>query len=435
MKSEKEEIIKKDKEYIIHGWAYSPLILTEGRGCIVKDIDGKEYIDCIAGAAGPAWVGHSNPKVIEAIKNNLFTLGIYGLGNVTIQRVRLAEKLINILPKGMNKIFIGSGGTDAISTALKAAHIITGRKEAIGLYFGYHGFTLDLIGLGGACVATPELKKGLPIMPGYRQIPPPYCYRCFYGKSYPDCDFECARALEYAIIYGSYRDVAAFIIEPILGNSGMIMPPSKEYAKIIKEICEKYGVLIIADEVQTGLGRTGKMWGSEYIGLEPDIICLGKGLGGGLPVSATIFKEDKLPIELMREKWWQAFSSSGAPILCAAAEAVIDFVVQEKIPQKAEKMGNLFMQGLKKMNYEIIGDIRGAGLFIGIELVKDRKTKEPAIKEVKEIITNCLNRGVILESYPWLNYIHIKPPAIISEEQVAKVLEALDYAMSKTLAS
>lgn len=427
----KDQLVQRDEKYVVHGGGYSPFILVEGKGAVVKDIDGKEYIDCIAGAAGTAWVGHANPFVIEAVKKNFHTLGIYGLGNVNLERIKLAEKLATILPKGINKLFVGIGGTDAISTALKAAHMITGKREAIGLYFSYHGFSMDLISLGGACVAAPELKKALPIMPGYRQIPPPYCYRYPCGKQYPDCDFECARALESAIKNGSHNDVAAFIMEPILGNSGMIMPPSKEYGKIIRETCDKYGILIIADEVQTCLGRTGHMWGCETVGLDPDIICMGKGFGGGLPVSATVFREDLLSRDLMRDRWWQAFSGSGAPILCAAARAVVDFVVREDAPGKAKKMGEHVGTRLKELqkSYDIVGDVRGAGLYFGMELVKDRKSKTPATEEAAKIGSECLENGVIVETYPWLNYVHVKPSFVITQAQADAVVDTLDAAI------
>lgn len=431
-----DEIIKIDEKYVIHGWGYNPRILVEGEGCVVKDIEGKEYIDCMAGAAGPALIGYRHPRVAKAIKEHVdSTLGIEGLTFVNVPRVELAEKLASIAPPGLSKIYFGIGGTDATETAVKGAILATGKKEVIGLTYGYYGFTLACVCLGGD--HGPSIsRKGLPIMPGFRQIPPPYCYRCFYGKEYPGCDFECARMLEHVIRFGSHDDVAAFILEPVLGNGGHILPPSEEYAKIIREICDKYGVLIIADEIQTGLGRTGRMWGSDYIGLKPDIIAVSKQLGGGMPLSATIFREELMPSKYMRELHWQAFSQSGTPITCAAGSAVLDVIVSEKVPEKAERMGRFLTEKLEKMQeiHPYIGEVRGPGLFIGVELVRNRETREQAPLETTKICRLSFENGVIFGQSlrdGLGNVIKIKPPVIITQQQANKVLSVLDDALTK----
>jgi len=423
-----ESLFQKDKKYIIHGWGYNPVVIVKGKGAIVWDVEGREYIDCISQCAGPVGIGHSHPKVIEAVIKQLQEISHVFMGYVIPKRVELAEKLEKILPQGFNKFYFTSGGSEAVETALKGAMRITKKKEIISLYLAYHGGTIACLNLG-----QPWHRDWLPIVPGFRQIPPPYCYRCFYGKEYPGCDFECARALEYMIKYGSHNDVAAFILEPLMGNGGHIYPPSQEYAKIIMETCQKHDVLIIADEIQTGFGRTGKMWGFEYIGLKPDIVCFGKPLGGGLPIEAAIFNEEIVP-EGFGEEVWHAFTFSGSPVMCAAACAAIDVVLEEGLPSRAAQMGGYITEKLKRLQdeHELIGDVRGPGLFIGVELVRNKRTKEKATKEAITVIQESLKRGVMfgLSNMPGIgNVIKIKPPLIISRELADKALNVFSDAL------
>jgi len=424
-----QEIVERNRRYVFHGgrgWE-APIIFVGGEGCIVNDISGKEYIDCFSGCAGPLFIGWKHPRVVEAIKRHAeFPHSMWAF--INIQRVELAEKLARIAPLGLNKTWFGSNGGDAVENAIKGAMLFTGKKEVISLYNAYHGQTIAMLGL-----MQPAIREGLPPIPGFRQIPPAYCYRCFYGQTYPGCDFECARALEAMIKYGSYNDVAAFIIEPVQGSGGHVYPPDEEYSKIIMETCEKHDVVIIADEVQTGLGRTGKMWGCECIGLQPDIMCLGKPLGGGLPISATIFREELA--EKIVPKLWAGMTHSGGPLVCAAASATLDVIVGEKAPEKASKMGDFMTQRLKAMweEHDLIGDVRGPGLFIGVELVKDRQTKEKATDEALKTARMCLERGVWVgtSQQPGIgNVIKIKPAFVITEEQASKALSVLDSVLT-----
>lgn len=396
----------------------------------MKDISGREYIDAISSTAGPMGIGHSHPKVVEAVKKQVEKLSHTFMGNVTVERVELAKKLTEITPPKFNKYYFTSGGSEAVETALKGAMKISKKKGVISLYLAYHGGTIATLSLG-----QPWHAEDYPLVPGFRQIPPPYCYRCFYGKSYPDCDLECARALERTIKYGTRNDVAAFIIEPVLGNGGHILPPDKEYFKIVRETCDDHDILLIVDEIQTGLGRTGKMWGCEYFDFQPDIMCIGKILGGGLPVGAAVFREDVVPENFGREVW-HAFTFSGSPIQLAAASAVVDVVVEEKLPEKASEMGKFMTRQLKQIQerHEMMGEVRGPGLFIGVEFVKDRKTKEKATQEAVEVLRKSLEKGVFfgLSSKPGVgNLIKIKPPLNITEEQARKCLDVLDESISE----
>jgi len=429
-KYSEKELIEKDERYVIHGWGYSPIVLVEGKGAIVKDINGKEYIDAISMMAGPTTIGSSHPKIIEAVKRQVEKISLTFSGSINIPRVELSEKLAKITPPKLNKFFFACGGSEAIETALEGAMKIAGKKEIISLYHGYHGGTLATLSLG-----QPSHREGFSTMPGFRQIPAPYCYHCPYGKEYPHCNFECARALEEMIKYGTYNDVAAFIMEPMLGNGGHIIPPDKEYFRIIKEICKKYGVLFITDEIQTGFGRTGKMWGCDHYDFTPDIMVVGKAMGGGLPISATIFKEDIIPPDFGR-KAWHTFTFSGNAISCAAASAAIDVVIEEKLPDRAVETGHLMMERLKLMQekHPLIGDVRGKGLFIGVELVKDKKTREKAVNEAAKVLEKSEGKGVLFGISTLVgvgNVIKIKPPLNISKDLTTKILDVFEEAVSE----
>jgi len=422
-----KEYVEKDKKYIVHSWGFSPLVQAEGKGCIVKDINGKEYIDCLSQMAGPAGVGISHPKVVAAVKDQVEKLACGMAWCPNMPRTELAEKLSKITPPGMTKFFFATTGGESNEFAIKTAIKITKRKEVIGVYFAYHGGTIALMSLG-----HPWHRVGMPTVPGFRQIPSPYCYRCSYGQRYPSCNLECAKALEEMIQFGTYHDVAAFIMEPILGMGGHIVPP-EGYFKIIREVCDRYNVLFITDEIQTGFGRTGKMWAIDHYGVVPDIMVVSKALGGGVPISAAVFREEIVSPEL-EEDPYHVYTNQGIPLSCAAASAVVDIVVEENMPGKAEKMGVFWHDRLRELEekHAIIGDIRAKGLYVGVELVKDRKTKERAPQEALRVLEECQKRGVLfaLSNKRGVgNVIKIKPPMVITEGLSSTALEVFDEAL------
>jgi 4-aminobutyrate aminotransferase-like enzyme len=352
MKYTEKELVEKTKKYSTPLPGFTPLVMTEAKGCIVKDINGKEYIDGISICAGPASVGSAHPKVVNAVIEQVKKLPAASPWCVNIPRVELAEKLTKILPQGLNKFHFFCGGGEAVEFALRTAIRSLKKREVISLYTAYHGTSLGLLSLGGSWN-----RKGLPIVPGFRQIPPAYCYRCFYGKEYPQCDFECAKALESMIQWGSSEEVMGFLLEPMMGVGGHVIPP-KDYFQIVREICDKYGVLLIFDEIQTGFGRTGKMWAADYYGVNPDIMVIGKAMGGGIPISAAIFSE-KIPLP-SEEEVESLNTFSGNPLACAAASAVIDVIAEEKLTQKAAETGSFMMERLKGIEgkHPLIGEIR-----------------------------------------------------------------------------
>ncbi len=420
-----KELLGKATEYLVPMPGFVPIIMTEAKGSIVKDINGKEYVDGISICGGPTGVGNAHPRVVKAVVEQAQELPAATPWFVNIPKIELADKLSRILPRGLSKINFFCAGGEAVEFAIRTAIRSSGKKEVIGLHTGFHGVTIGCHSLGGSWN-----RKGLPTVPGFRQIPPAYCYRCSYGKQYPGCDFECAKALENMIEYGSYDDVAAFVLEPMLGQGGHTIPP-KPYFQIIREICDRYGVLLIFDEIQTGFGRTGKMWAADYYEVKPDIMAIGKAMGGGIPVSATVVRED-MPLPLVGETECVT-TFGGSPISCAAASAVVDIVVEENLPQKAGETGGFMMERLRQIKdrHPLIGDIRGAGLFIGVELVKDKKTKEKATEEANRVVQECLRRGVILLlSYSGKgNVVKIKPPMNIGRNLVGRIVDVLDESL------
>lgn len=431
--SEKEYVEKRDR-YMVDMPGNSPVVMVEAKGSIVKDIDGKEYIDGMSLVAGATGIGSSHPKVIEAVKKQLDKMPCITPGFVNIPKVELAEKLARIMPGNLSKFHFFCGGGESVEFAVKSAIKSSKKREVIGLYLGYHGVSIANLSLG-----NPYHRKGLPTVPGFRQIQPAYCYRCYHGKEYPGCNFECARALEHMIQEATYHDVAAFVMEPMLGVGGHIIPPDREYFKIIREICAQYGVLLIFDEIQNGFGRTGKMWAADYYEVQPDIMVIGKAMGGGIPISGVAFREDFVQPSEEEQEILSTFS--GNPIGCAAASAVVDVVLEEKLPEKAAKMGAFMMEKVNEMKerHPLIGDVRGAGLFIGVELVKDRESKEKAVEEALRVLEECLKRGAIFalsQKGGVGNVIKIKPPMNISKDLASKSLDILDaslYEVEKSL--
>ncbi len=435
-KLDNKAILALDREFVIHGWGYSDIIITEGHGAKFKDINGKEYIDCLSQTAGVLGVGHTDPRYVKAVTEQLSKISHTLTMFTTESRAILGEKLAKIAPgkmKGNIKTYFANGGSEANETALKFAMMSTGRKGVVGTYNSYHGGTLALTSLMG----QPWHREGLPRYPNFHLIPSPYPYRCPFGNMDPDeCDVATALALEDAVKHNvGPKDFAAFIIEPIKGNGGHQYPYNKEYWKIIREICDRYNALLIIDEVQTGMGRTGKVWASDLFGIEPDIMTSGKALGGGMPVSAAMIKSDLVPQKFQDEQW-HIFTMGGSPITLAGANAAIDIMLEDKLPDKAKRQGERITKRLKEMenNHKLIGEVRGPGLFIGIELVKDKKTKEPAYKESADVFSKALNKGVLfgLSAKAGLgNLLKIKPPLVITDEEADQAVDVFEAALSE----
>ena len=428
------DVMKDTEKYVMHGWGKIPINVTHGKGACFYDDTGKEYIDMLSQTAGVMGIGHSHPKLVQAVKDQVEKSTHMLTCFINEPRVEFATKLAKVMPgklKNNCKFYFTSGGSEANETALKLAMKATGKSEVISTYYSYHGGTLALMGLLGQSYIT---KGPWPKFPGFTQIPNAYCYRCVYGQTYPGCKFECAHHLETHIKYGTQGDVAAFIQEPVPGNGGHQVPPDKEYFRIIREICDKHNVLYIADEVQTGNARSGKWWACDYFDISPDILTTAKAIGGGMAVGAAAMRRDLVPKDVADENQWHIFTYGGSPIACAAGAAVVDIINEEDMPGKSAKQGAKMAKRLKGIMEKspIVGDVRVMGSFIGVELVKDKKTKEPHIEGAGQVQGVCLENGVfygVSNMAGYGNVIKIKAPFVITDEQIDKALDVLEAAI------
>jgi 4-aminobutyrate aminotransferase-like enzyme len=428
------KVLKDDEKYIMHGWGKIAINVKYAKGAVFYDETGKEYIDMLSQTAGVMGIGHSHPKIVQVVKDQVEKSTHVLTCFINEPRIEFGKKLAQVAPgklKDNCKFYFSSGGSEANETALKLAMKSTGKPEVISTYYSYHGGTLALMGLLGQSYIV---KGPWPKFPGFTQIPNAYCYRCVYGQQYPGCNFECARHLETHIQYGTQGDVAAFIQEPVPGNGGHQVPPSKEYFKIIREICDKYGILYISDEVQTGNGRSGKWWAADYFDFTPDIFTTAKAIGGGMAVGATGMSTKVVPADVADENQWHIFTYGGSPIACAAGAAAVDIINEEDLPGQAARQGKRIDERLREFQKDskIVGDVRSMGLFIGVELVKDKKTKEKFIDGAGDVQTKCLDDGVfygVSNMSGFGNVIKLKPPLSITDEQTDRALDSLEAAI------
>ena len=403
-----------------------PVVIEKANGATIIDTEGKEYIDCFSGIA-VVNAGHCNEKVIEAAKAKMDKL-VHCCSYVYYSQptANLAEKLAQITPGRLQKSFFGSGGAEAIEGALRLAKQFTGKTEFIGLQASFHGRSYATLSVSGYCGRK---RRGGPYMVGCTFLPAPYCYRCFFELEYPKCHLRCARALEDIIRFNTYDNVAAFIAEPLLGEGGIITPPD-DYFLEIEKILKKHEILFLVDEVQTGFCRTGKMFGIEHYGVEPDIMAMAKGIADGFPLSAFIAREE---IADSFKPGDHLTTFGGNPVSCAAALANIEFLEEQKLAEESLKKGEFLKAQLCHLitKHRLIGEVRGKGLMIGMELVRDQK-KTPANTEGDKIRAFCCEKGLLVGlGGLYGNVLRIQPPLIISQDQMEKVLNILNLAFQK----
>lgn len=405
-------------------------VIQSASGAVMIDVDGKEFID-FAGGIGVNNVGHAHPKVVQAVKDQAdrflhtcFHVGMYD------SYIELAFKLNELAPGDFpKKSMFANSGAEAVENAVKVARYATKRPAVIAFENGFHGRTLMTMSLTSK---INPYKYGFgPFAPEVYRIPYAYCYRCPFGNSYPDCGIECADHLEsYFISYVDPDSVAAVIAEPIQGEGGFVTPPPEYFPKLA-DICKKYGILLIIDEVQTGAGRTGKFLGIEHWGIEPDIITQAKSLAGGMPLSAVTGRE-----ELMDAPHIGGLGGtySGNPVSCQAALAVLDILLEDKLLERSAQLGNTLKERFSTLqeSHEIIGDVRGKGPMLAIELVKDRQTKEPAANEAKKLLQLCYEKGlIVLSCGNYGNVIRTLMPFVITDEQLDKGLSILEESLNQ----
>jgi len=369
-------------------FAKRPLVITRGKGALVWDIKGKEYIDCM-GSYGVALIGHSHPKVVEAVCKQAETLISCHASLYNTKRTEFLQKLMSITPKGLNKAFLSNSGAEAVECAIKLARKFTGKPEIIAVMGGFHGKTM------GALSATWDKKYRQPfqpLVPEFKHVPP-----------------DNLEKLTEAVT----DKTAAVLLEPIRGEGGVRVPPD-EFLPGVRELCDEKNVLLILDEVQTSFGRTGKMFGCEHWGVTPDVMCLAKPFAGGLPIGITVAKE---PIMSSLKVGEHSSTFSGSPLVCAAACAAIDVLLKEKLADRAATLGGYFKAKLEELQakYKIVKEVRGLGLMLGVELRYD----------VLNIILKAMDRGVIILD-AGRNVLRFLPPLVIEKEQIDKTISVLD---------
>jgi len=404
---------------------YAPIVGVKAKNARVWDIEGKEYIDFLSDAAVQN-VGHNNERVVRSIKDQVdklihFTF-IYGF---PVEPLLLAKKLLEISPIKDSKVVLGLSGSDANEGAIKFARAYTKRRTILSYLGSYYGATYGAMSITGLDF---ELRALVGELSDVHYIPYPDCYRCPFGQEKVKCHFECISYLEYKFEREVYAEgIAALFAEPIQGDAGMVVPPDN-YFKELKKILDEHGILLVVDEVQSGLGRTGKWFAIEHFGVVPDIMTLAKPLGGGLPISAIIGRAEILE---SLPALGHTFTLSGNPVASRAALAVIEEIEEKNLLKRAEKLGEYTMRRLKKMQkeHELIGDVRGKGVMIGVDLVKDRETKERAFDEAKKVVWRAYELGLIL-AFLHGNVLRIQPPLTIEEELLDGGLDILERAIA-----
>lgn len=423
------EWVKKDETLISPSYGrFYPLVVESAKGCIVKDVDGNEFIDFNSGLVCMN-VGHNHPKVVAAIKNQTDRFLHYSNTDFFYREViELADKLAHITPGSPEKkSYFGNSGAEAIEAAVKLAKWHTRKQLFLAFISAFHGRTIGALSL---TASKPTQRRYFsPLMPGVTHVPYGYCYRCPFKMSFPECGYWCVDFIDEYVLqkYVPPEDVAAIVVEPIQGEGGYVVPPP-EYFQRIKKLADKYGFLFIDDEVQSGMGRTGKWFAIEHWGVEPDIVTSSKALASGLPLGAAVAKSkimDWVPGS-------HASTFGGNPLSCVAASAVIDAIKEEKLLENATKQGTYIMKRLTELmeKSEIVGDVRGKGLMIGMEIVEDKENKKPAPQKASEIMTRSWKRGVNVITCG-ASTIRIAPPLIITRELVDASLDIIEDVMKE----
>ena len=422
------EVLRKHSEYLwpcVANYYKQPLVADHAAGHHVWDIEGKKYLDFFGGILTIS-VGHCHPKVTSKVSQQMAKLGHTSTLYPNEAIVSLAEKLAQITPGKLQKSFFTNSGTEANEAAILLARMATGSYEVVGLRHAYSGSSQ----LAKSLTAQAPWRRGGVITFGIVHALSPYCYRCPLGMTYPDCGVACAQDVEEVIQTTTSGKIAAFLAEPIQGVGGFITPP-KEYFKIVFNIVKKYGGLFISDEVQTGFGRTGKKWfGIEHWEVEPDIITCAKGIANGAPVGATVARPEIADA-------FQGLTIStfgGNPVTAVQARATIEVIEEERLMDNAHEVGSYFRAKLEELQqkHALIGDVRGMGLMQGLELVKDRKTKEPAPEALAQLMEETRSRGLLIgKGGLYGNVVRLSPPLNISKAEVDEAIRLLDQSFAE----
>ncbi|MFQ6054029.1 MAG: aspartate aminotransferase family protein [Candidatus Bathyarchaeia archaeon] len=430
--------------YLLKPWRTRPSpesepLIVGGDGAYFFDAAGREYLDFLSQLFNVN-LGIGNRKVVEAVKRQVEEINYTKNTFLNKPKILLAKRLAEVTSDELSKTFFSNSGTEANEAAFKIARVYTGRFKVIGLWGSYHGSTFASMSAGGVASNRSPFE---PLVPGFFHVPPPYCYRCAFGLEYPGCGLRCARFLEESIKFHGPETVAAFIADPVVVAAGVLVPP-KEYWPTVREICDKYDVLLILDEVITGCGRTGRLFAHEHWGIVPDILTLAKGLSNAcVPLGATVMNREISEFVTERKVFMHGFTYSGHALACAAGLAAIDAYIEGKVPENAAKVGEYLLDALRGIQdrHRSVGDVRGLGLIEGVEFVRDKETKEPLVAEDPEapledrplfaLSDGCLKEGLLLMPSMSGSTLRMAPPLIITEDDVDKAMEILERQIEK----
>jgi len=399
-----------------------PLVIAHGEGAIVEDVDGNRFLDCNAGIAVVA-AGHAHPRVVAAVQRQAEKfLHMSGTDFYYENMVSFAEKLAALAPGGVaRRVYFGNSGTEAVEAAMKLARYHTGRQQFISFFGSFHGRTMGALSLTGSRNVQ---KRGFaPMVPGVHHVPYANCYRCEYNREPSTCNVECVRHIEDTLIRHIVpaEEIAAIFVEPVQGEGGYVVPPQKFFDEL-QALAERHGILLVCDEVQSGFGRTGRMFASEHFGLVPDILTLAKGIASGMPLSAMVARA-----EIMN--WGPGSHAStfgGNPVSIAAAMATVA-LIEEELMENAARIGAYMKARMSTWvgRFPVVGDVRGLGLMLGIELVRDQRTKEraPELRDRMEML--AFERGLlVLGCGP--SSLRLCPPLVISRDQAEFALDTIE---------
>lgn len=420
--------VKRDEEAISPSYTRSyPFVIDHGKGSLVWDVDGNEYIDFTAGIAVTS-TGHSHPDVVQAIKDQADKfIHMSGTDFYYPVQIELAEKINSLMPGSEPKqTFFTNSGAESIEAAFKLARYTTGRPRMIAFIGGFHGRTMGAMSLSAS--KSVHRQGFAPLVPGVTHVPYSYCYRCDYNLQYPACDVHCVKYIEKTLFkrFIPADEVAAIFVEPIQGEGGYVVPPPLFHVRL-RELADKYGILLVDDEIQAGVGRTGKMFAIEHWGVAPDIITIAKGIASGMPLGAMVAKKSLMT--------WpsgaHANTFGGNPIACAAGIVTLR-LIEGGYMQNAECMGERFMERLRSMQarHPCMGDVRGKGLMVGVEFVKDKDTKEPATELRNAVVQQCFEDGLLVLGCG-MSALRFVPALNVPADLVDQGVEMFERAMTK----
>ncbi len=434
---EASEIKRLDHEHHLHSWsvqgAVDPMVFDRAEGSCFWDADGKRYID-FASQLMNLNIGHQHPKVIKAIQDQAARLCFCAPGFACEPRSSLVQALARITPGDLDHFFFTLGGAEANENAVKIARQYTGRSKIMTRYRSYHGATYGAITLSGD-PRRPPVEPGLP---GVIRCFDPYCYRCSFGLTYPQCEMRCATHVEEIFQYENPETVAAFFMEGVTGSNGIFVPPP-EYMPMVRKICDKYGILLVSDEVMSGFGRTGEWFAVQNWDVVPDIMTMAKGITSGYVPLGAVAVTDRINEYFQDHMLWCGLTYNAHPLACGAAVATLKVYEEENLIQRAKTLGKKLLNDLEslKAKHPCVGDVRGVGLFNIIELVKDRQSKEPLVPwnaggadaALAKEINKRLLAGGVYTSVRW-NWIFVVPPLVVREEELAEGLGVIDEVLS-----